>query len=180
MTTQQQQEPLLKEFSELLEKTKTKRTLSNQKYDKKYYNDTFKPLLELGQFYEKKASDRIIKHFKLIRPTIEFNDTKEYDIKIDDVKYEVKTDIKAVKTNNIFIEFVALNKPSGISTTKAHYYIIVIPHKVPLYLLIEVSTLQTLINNKYFIKVFQPNEKNNYTGGYIFTVDTLISNSTLI
>jgi hypothetical protein len=38
---------------------------------------------------------------------------------------EVKTDLRAIKTGNVFIEYYSRNKPSGISTSHADYYCIV-------------------------------------------------------
>ena len=53
-----------------------------------------------------------------------FNNDYRYDFKTcDKLRYEVKTDELSLKTNNLFIEFESYKKPSGISITKANYYI---------------------------------------------------------
>ena len=58
---------------------------------------------------------------------------KEYDLIIikDDekIKIEVKSDRLASKTNNMAIEYECNNKPSGISTTEADYWIYFIIHE---------------------------------------------------
>lgn len=65
---------------------------------------------------------------------MKFNSDFEYDLEVGKVaekklarilekeKIEVKTDLKAKKTGNIFIEFESREKPSGIATTKAKWW----------------------------------------------------------
>ena len=168
------------DIKQLINQTKQKRTLSGQTYNKSYYENNFKVLLDIGQYYEKMATDRIIKHYEFKEPNIVQCHDKRCDMIINEIKYEVKTDIKAMETSNIYIEFISVNKPSGITTTQAHFYIIVIPHDIPIFIMISVETLkQMILNNKYF-KIFQPNKYNNFSGGYIFKMDTLLSNALLI
>ena len=64
------------------------------------------------------------------------NSDFRYDLKVGQVKekelanilnsktIEVKYDLQALKTGNVFVEYYNLrsNKPSGISTTEAEYY----------------------------------------------------------
>ena len=53
----------------------------------------------------------------------------------NNISYEIKTDIRAATTNNIFVEFIQNGKLSGIATTEADNYIIVIPYdKLPLFI----------------------------------------------
>ena len=87
---------------------------------------------------------------------------------------------KAVQTSNLFIEFICNAKPSGIITTNANYYIFVIPYSTPTYVLIDVLELEFLISTEQFERIFQPNIFNNYTGGYIFQMETIIKNGILI
>tara|TARA_R100000734_G_C3239530_1_gene44678 strand:+ start:101 stop:448 length:348 start_codon:yes stop_codon:yes gene_type:complete len=75
----------------------------------------------------------------------------KYDLKIGQAKeqelskifhekrIEVKLDRKAHDTGNIFIEYESRNKPSGITTTQAEYYCIVIND---IYHIIETSKLK--------------------------------------
>lgn len=46
---------------------------------------------------------------------------------LNNKKIEVKTDLLYEKTGNIFIEIKSRGKPSGLSTTMADYYCIIIP-----------------------------------------------------
>ena len=168
------------QLKQLINNTESKRTLSGQHYNKNYFNNTFKPLLELGQYFEKLALERIIKYYNYSNPKLKYNNDNRYDIKINNVKYEVKTDVKAITSNNIFIEFIQNNKPSGITTSKAHFYIIVIPYKIPLFIMIEKLELEFLIVSSQFKFILQPTFKNKFTGGYIFDIQTIIKNSILI
>ena len=109
------------------------------------------------------------------------NDTNKYDVMLNNISYEIKTDIRAATTNNIFIEFIQNGKLSGISITEADNYIIVIPYdKLPLFILIDVLELQFLIQTMQYKNIIQPNKYNNFTSGYIFDVQTIIKNSKLI
>jgi hypothetical protein len=52
-------------------------------------------------------------------------DNFKYDFKTSKgFKYEVKCDEASLKYGNYFIEFMGYGKPTGITTTKAHYYIL--------------------------------------------------------
>jgi hypothetical protein len=68
---------------------------------------------------------------------MEFNSDFKYDLKVGQVaeeqlafilgcKVEVKNDLKAHVTGNIFIEYQSRGKNSGIATSEAEYYCIVI------------------------------------------------------
>ena len=63
------------------------------------YNNDFKYDLQVGQIKE-----------------------KELGIIFYNKKIEVKYDLKALKTGNVFVEYESRGKSSGISTTKADYY----------------------------------------------------------
>ena len=65
---------------------------------------------------------------------MEFNSDFRYDLKIGQVaeeslskflknsKIEVKRDLKAKRTGNIFVEYHSRGKPSGISTSEEEWY----------------------------------------------------------
>ena len=61
---------------------------------------------------------------------IKFNHNYKYDIKTNKGKYEIKTDSNYIKYNSIFCEFMSNNKPSGIETTKADFFIFVCPNNI--------------------------------------------------
>ena len=151
------------------------------KPNKTYFKDEFLPKLEIGKYWEIQAQKRIIKYFNeqyIIKNTCNDNN---YDFELtNNIKYEVKTDIRATLTNNIFIEFLQFGKHSGIEITKSNYYIIITPYKKPIYILIDVLELKFLISTKQYKLIIQPTQKNNYTSGYIFDINIIIKNSILI
>ena len=65
---------------------------------------------------------------------MEYNNDFRYDLKVGQVaekmlaqilegkKIEVKKDLQAHKTGNIFVEYESRNKPSGLATSEAEYY----------------------------------------------------------
>ena len=69
---------------------------------------------------------------------MEYNSDFKYDLKVGQIKekelahilqnekIEVKTDLQAHKTGNIFIEYHSRGKPSGLATSEAKYYCIAI------------------------------------------------------
>ena len=63
------------------------------------YNNDFKYDLEVGQIKEKELSDIFLNK-----------------------KIEVKHDLKASKTKNVYVEYFSRGKPSGISTSESDYY----------------------------------------------------------
>ena len=94
---------------------------------------------------------------------IKFNNDYRYDFKTSDkLKYEVKTDELSLKTNNLFIEFESYKKPSGISSSKAHYYIF---SDTIDYYLIETQKLKTILSNIRNKKIVTT--KNKLTIGFL-------------
>jgi len=65
---------------------------------------------------------------------MKYNNDFKYDLKVGQVKeeqladifnskkIEVKYDLKALQTKNVFVEYRSRNKPSGISTSEADFY----------------------------------------------------------
>jgi hypothetical protein len=65
---------------------------------------------------------------------VDYNSDFNYDLKVGQTKekelgdilsnktIEVKFDLKALKTGNVYVEYQSRNKKSGISTTNADYY----------------------------------------------------------
>lgn len=77
---------------------------------------------------------------------MEYNSDFKYDLKVGMVgekllgdilsnkKIEVKTDLKAKSTGNVYVEYYSRGKPSGISTSEADYYCFIIEdnlHLIP-------------------------------------------------
>ena len=74
------------ELQELIKQTEFKRTLFNPKYDKKYFNNVFKPLLNLGQEFEKIAIKRLIKYHNYDQNIkIYTNDTNKFDVMLNNI-----------------------------------------------------------------------------------------------
>jgi len=65
---------------------------------------------------------------------MKYNNDFKYDLKVgqtkeeelgnifNDKKIEVKYDLKALKTRNVYVEYESRGKKSGISKTESHYY----------------------------------------------------------
>lgn len=88
-----------------------------------HYN--FDKDLKDGLQAEEEVKKLLKKHFNVGDSDIETLDTKEYDIKIvsKNLTFEVKNDLMAETTGNIAIEYKSRAKASGISVTKADYWI---------------------------------------------------------
>lgn len=117
---------------------------SNQEYQ--YFLDH----IEGGQWGEKVFAKYLeSKGFNIN----EFGNTSDYDIratKHTTTTYEIKTDTYEIKrslTPNIFIEFEDFGKPSGISVTKADYYINIFPLQKEMYV-IETKQLKKILHPK--------------------------------
>lgn len=109
---------------------------------------TFNTDLILGHYYEKKAILYLdYDNYKIIDGY-----HKEYDIIISKngitTKIEVKTDRLAYKTGNIVIEYEYNNKPSGIETTTADFwiYFVINPNKEECYKF-PIEELKNIVKN---------------------------------
>jgi hypothetical protein len=82
----------------------------------------FEKDLEFGKKFEKK----FIEHMKFVDYELIEGKCLEYDIIVKDSGktkyYEVKADRKAQFTQNMCFEFESNGCPSGIATSKSHYY----------------------------------------------------------
>lgn len=149
------------------------------KPSKNYYQNQFIPKLILGKFWEDQAQERIIKYLNNKFKIKNICDTNEYDFELtNNSKYEIKCDLKANETNNIFIEYLQFGKPSGIQTTKADFYIIIVPPMT--FIIIDVLELTFLIETTQYVRIIQPQPYNNFTAGYIFEMNLIIKNGYLI
>ena len=138
---------------------------------------TYKAFLEnvdKYHIYEIIASEKIC----LLNNTqlIKFNNDYRYDFKTSDkIKYEVKTDELSLKTNNLFIEFESYKKQSGISITKANYYIF---SDTIDYYLIETQKLKTILSNIENKKIVSTKDK--LTFGYLIRKEVIFTQCTKI
>ena len=81
------------------------------------HNNDFKYDLEVGQLKE-----------------------SELDDMLSNSKIEVKYDLRAKETGNVFVEYESRGKPSGIFTTQSDFYCFAIAHS---FVLISLSELKT-------------------------------------
>ena len=129
--------------------------------------------LEKFKPYEIEAAKRIIKLNNV--EVKKWCNNYKYDFKTsDNLKYEVKTEPMSLKTNNFFIEFYGYGKKTGITTTKANFYII---SDTINYYLINVNVLKEIIDNNKF-----PMQKtrDKTTIGYLVSKNIIIENSIII
>jgi hypothetical protein len=104
--------------------------------------------LKLYQPYEVIASE-LIKEYNNVEIS-KFCNNNKYDFKdSNNVKYEVKTEPSSIKTGNYFIEFFAYGKPSGISVSKAHFYIF---SDMMSYYLISIDELKAIVKEHGILK----------------------------
>jgi hypothetical protein len=124
----------------------------------------FKKDLKLGQLFEKEFIKILEKKNYQIVSTC--NDNK-YDIKASRknklVTFEVKADLISDKTKNYFIEYMAYDKPSGIKTTEAHFYVLYNNNK---FHVVSVELIKELIKDKDYTKILC--NKGKTSMGYIF------------
>jgi hypothetical protein len=64
---------------------------------------------------------------------------------------EVKTDYKATRTGNLFIEYESRGKPSGLSTSKADYWAFIISNEQ--IIIVETNKLKTLCRDNKLSRV---------------------------
>ena len=146
---------------------------------KNYFTNEFIPKLNIGLIYEDKALQKILNYYGYNIKLLNTNDDFKYDFVLSNgLKFEVKADIKASITNNIFIEYLQFNISSGIDITEADYYIIIVPLNE--YILIETKKIKKIINEKLYKFIIHPNKNNNFTAGYIFDKQIIIDNGILI
>ena len=142
---------------------------------KQYNMNTYKKFLEIdlveGKNGEKVVLNYLIeKGFQLIKE----NDDYRYDLEMSTPDgsiqtYEVKRDKYICSDSiefNLYIEFNAWYKPSGIKTTKSDWYCYYIPNKEELWF-IKTSVLKQLINDEDEITIKDCNYKKEPTKGYL-------------
>ena len=135
---------------------------------------TFLENVDKYHIYEIIASEKIclLNNKKLIK----FNDDYRYDFKTSDkIKYEVKTDELSLKTHNLFIEFESYKKPSGITSSKAHFYIFCDTID---YYLIETQKLKIILCNIENKKIVSTKDKQTY--GYLIRKEVIFTQCTKI
>jgi hypothetical protein len=131
-------------------------------------NTQFKKDLLLGKHYETLAQERIIKYYENKFDVIEICNDFKYDFKLsNNLTFEVKFERLSLKTNNVFMEYIAFHKPSGIDNTQANFYIIVLPTNEieNQFVLISVDVIKQLIVDKEYTR----KHTDKFKSGYIFS-----------
>lgn len=72
-------------------------------------------------------------------------------LKLNGDKIEVKTDYKATRTGNLFIEYESKGKVSGLATSKADYWAFIISNEQ--IIIVETNKLKTLCRNNNLSRV---------------------------
>jgi hypothetical protein len=114
----------------------------------------FKADLDLGESYQRKLLE-----------LIEYDECgmskgcfKPYDVWItyagERTTFEVKADRMTQRTGNIVIEFQCADKPSGITTTEADFWVYFI-HNTGVYYMIPTGDIRRLIDEKKYTKTIR-------------------------
>ena len=141
-------------------------------------NIQFQKDLAVGQKFEIIAQNRIIEYYENNLKVIEMCNDYRYDFKLsNDLTYEVKYERSSLKTNNVFMEYIAFQKPSGIDRTQANFYIIILPinDTENQFVLIDVDVIKQLIKDKEYTR----KHSDKYKSGYIFSKEIIIENGIL-
>jgi hypothetical protein len=86
-------------------------------------------------------------------------------------KIEVKTDLQATKTGNVFIEYKSRDRLSGLSTSKADYWAFLISNEQ--IIIIETNKLKELCKTKGLRRV--NGGDNNTSKGILIPLNKLIN-----
>ena len=104
---------------------------------------------------------------------INLNDNNQYDLKMkknnNEITYEIKTDVFVAPiydTGNIFIEYESRGKNSGISVTKADWFVTYFKYLKEIWF-IKSETLKTLIQENEFPIFYDAGDVGSATHGYL-------------
>ena len=104
---------------------------------------------------------------------INLNDDNQYDLKMkknnNEITYEIKTDVLVAPiydTGNIFIEFESRGKKSGISVSKADWFVTYFKYLKEIWF-IKSETLKNLIQENEFPIFYDAGDVGSATHGYL-------------
>jgi hypothetical protein len=86
-------------------------------------------------------------------------------------KVEVKADLKAKDTGNLFIEYESRGEPSGIAKSQADYWCFDIGH---LFIIIETETLKSIVRPLLGTNADKRGGDNNTSKGVLLPLTELI------
>jgi hypothetical protein len=130
---------------------------------KKFYGD-----LNSGNIGERQVANYFQQNGMTI---LEYNNDYKYDFKGEKggkiLTFEIKTDrweyFNKKNTGNMFIELTCNNKPSGISSTIADYFVYYYPD-LEVFFLIKTEDLRKLIQDEGFSIITQSGDNGKVTG----------------
>lgn len=133
-------------------------------------NLEFKSDLKLGNEGEHELVKFLVKRGCIY---VDSNNDNKYDLKMlkngKEVTYEIKTDVKCAPlfdTGNIFIEFESRGKASGISVTKAEWFVTYFQYLKEIWF-IKSDTLKQLIAENEFPIFKDAGDIGSATHGYL-------------
>ena len=106
---------------------------------------------------------------------------KYYDFKLKrcsdgaEFAFELKGDYQFAKTGNIAIEYESRLEPSGISVTRADYYIyhVFLEDDYSIDFLMPVGKLKNLVSEKKYTKIVNGGDSGSNTKFYLFPLDVI-------
>jgi hypothetical protein len=111
---------------------------------------------------------------------LEYGHTNAWDIKAKIngkiFTFEIKEDFTCERTGNVGMEFECRGKPSGISVSKADYYIYKIHSKdgVRVYIY-KTSQLKAMVSDKLYFRVVNGGDTGSNSMNYLFKYETFTS-----
>jgi hypothetical protein len=106
----------------------------------------FREDLRVGQMYEDKFEKLMVEKFGALVEKASTTKACPFDYAFERGIVEVKADRMVSKTGNFFIEFECNKRASGISVTKATYYLLIdVAKDIPY--LVETKTLIAIAND---------------------------------
>lgn len=110
-------------------------------------------------------------------------DNADYDIRMKTdsgniVTYEIKEDFTCKRTGNIGLEYHCRGKPSGISVSKADYYLYKVhePNGEKNMYAIETSNLKKMIDNKLYHRIVNGGDPGSNSMNYLFRLNVIKEN----
>ena len=111
-----------------------------------------------------------------------FNDNKDYDIKLVSRTgitrtVEVKEDFTCERTGNVGLEYSCRGRPSGISISKADFYVYKLhePNKTINFYIFTTKTLKQMITDKLFFRTVNGGDEGSNSLNYLFKLDVFKS-----
>jgi hypothetical protein len=124
---------------------------------------------------EREVADILRRVYKAV--ILDYCHTNAYDIRarVNDKEFtfEVKEDFTCERTGNVGVEFECRGKPSGVSISKADYYIYKIHSKYGIkFYLYKTSQLKAMIANNLFFRTVKGGDVGSNSMNYLFDYDT--------